>query len=257
MKKWMKNREMMKSHFDSEAFAGEESDQKLGIEPPAVEIESPEGAKVIPLPEPGLLPPKSDISMCILERKSRRNFTDESLSTEELSYMLWATQGVKEIIPAYRNTGKVTIRTVPSAGARHPFETYLAINDVTGIDQGIYRYSSLNHNLVFLFNVTEMQDKLTRAAAGQSFVGNAPVVFFWACKPYLGEWRYKGESHKAMLLDAGHVCQNLYLAAESLNLGTVAIAAYSQEKVDDLLKLDGKDEFVVYLAPVGRVEMTD
>jgi hypothetical protein len=121
-------------------------------------IESPDDARIIPLPEPGLLPPKSDISMCILERKSRRIYTDESLSSEELSYMLWATQGVKKIIPAYRNTGNVTIRTVPSAGARHPFETYLAINDVTGIEQGIYRYSSLNHNLVFLFNVTEMQD---------------------------------------------------------------------------------------------------
>ena len=255
MKEWMKNREMMKSHFDSKSFADEESDQNMGVKPPAVEVKTPEEAKVIPLPEPGITPAKSDISMCILERRSRRKYTDEALSVKELSYMLWATQGVKKAIPAYGNTGIVTIRTVPSAGARHPFETYLAINDVAGIEQGIYRYSSLNHNLVFLFNVTEIQDKLTEAAVGQSFVGNAPVVFFWACKPYLGEWRYKGESHKAMLLDAGHVCQNLYLAAESLNLGTVAIAAYSQEKVDNLLKLDGKDEFVVYLAPVGRVKI--
>ena len=254
MKEWLKNRELMKSHFDSESFADEESDQNMGMKPPPIEIETPEDARVTPLPEPGIEPAKSDISRCILERRSRRKYTDESISIQELSYILWATQGVKKTIPAYRNTGKVTIRTVPSAGARHPFETYLAINDVAGIEQGVYRYSSLNHNLVFLFNVSEMQDRLTKAAVGQSFVGNAPVVFFWACKPYLGEWRYKGESHKAMLLDAGHVCQNLYLAAESLNLGTVAIAAYSQEKVDELLKLDGKDEFVVYLAPVGRVE---
>ncbi|MEA3266495.1 MAG: SagB/ThcOx family dehydrogenase [Candidatus Fermentibacteria bacterium] len=254
MKKWLKNRELMKSHFDSESFTDEESDQSIGVKPPAVEIGKPENARVISLPEPCIVPAKSDISTCILERRSRRKYTDKALSIEELSYMLWATQGVKKAIPAYGNTGTVTIRTVPSAGARHPFETYLAVNRVTGVEQGIYRYSSLNHNLVFLFNVTEMQDKLTKAAVGQSFVGSAPVVFFWACKPYLGEWRYKGESHKAMLLDAGHVCQNLYLAAESLNLGTVAIAAYSQERVDDLLKLDGKDEFVVYLAPVGRVD---
>ena len=56
-----------------------------------------------------------------------------------------------------------------------------------------------------------------------------------------------------MLLDAGHVCQNLYLACESLGLGTCAIGAYSQEKLDAFLGLDGQEEFAVYLSPVGRI----
>lgn len=254
MKKWIENREMMKSHFDSEAFSGEESDQSIGVEPPPVEIKPPDGAKIIALPEQNAATVKSDITRCILDRKSRRKYTDESLTIQELSYLLWATQGLRKAIPAYDNRGTITLRTVPSAGARHPFETYLAISNVLGIEPGIYRYSVLNHNLVFLFTVADMPGKITSAAVGQSFAGAAPVVFFWACKPYMGEWRYKGESHKAMLLDAGHVCQNLYLAAEALNLGTVAIAAYSQEKVDDLLKLDGIDEFAVYLAPVGKLD---
>lgn len=256
MKEWLKNRELMKSHFDSETFSTEESDQARGIEPPPVEHETAESSRILALPEPGdteLI--KSDLSECILERKSRRKYTDKPLSSEELSFLLWATQGVKKEIPAYNNRGKVTLRTVPSAGARHPFETYLAVNNVKGVEPGIYRYSALDHNLAFRFKVTGMQAKLTEAAVGQSFVGQAPAVFFWACKPYMGEWRYKGESHKAMLLDAGHVCQNFYLAAESLDLGTVAIAAYSQNKVDTLLKLDGEDEFVVYLAPVGRIKL--
>ena len=255
MREWIKNREMMKSHFDSSAFAEEDSDQTRGVEPPQIEIESPAGAEVIALPEPDTATlTEPGISRCILGRKSRRKYTGKSLSLKELSYMLWATQGVKKTISAYRNTGRVTLRIVPSAGARHPFETYLAVNNIAGLKPGVYRYSALNHNLVSLFPVTDLQEKLTAAAVGQSFTGDAPVIFLWACKPYLGEWRYKGESHKAMLLDAGHVCQNLYLAAESLGLGTVAIAAYSQEKVDELLKLDGNDEFVVYLAPVGKVE---
>ena len=204
----------MRSHFDCTAFTEEESDQNLGITPPPVEIEPLEGASITPLPEPGIELAKSDIARCILQRKSRRKYTGEAISLQELSYMLWATQGVKKAIPAYGNRGKITLRTVPSAGARHPFETYLAVNNVEGIEPGIYRYSALNHDLVFLFSVSGVEEKITEAAVGQSFVGHAPVVFFWACKPYLGEWRYKGESHKAMLLDAGHVCQNLYLAAE-------------------------------------------
>ncbi len=254
MKDWIKKREVMKSGFGTETFTGEKSDQMLNVDPPAVEIPAPDGAKVIPLPVPSDTTAESDITSCIQNRKSRRKYTDEAVTLSELSYMLWATQGVKETLATYQNRGRITLRTVPSAGARHPFETYLAVNNIDGLEPGLYRYSALNHNLVYLFTPDDMAKKITEAAVGQSFVGTAPVVFFWACKPYLGEWRYKGASHKAMLLDAGHVCQNLYLAAEALKLGTVAIAAYSQEKVDEFLKLDGKDEFVVYLAPVGRIE---
>ncbi len=253
MKDWIKKREVMKSDFGTQAFSGEKSDQMLNVDPPLIEIPAPEEAIIIDLPTHSDSTAESNITMCIEKRRSRRKYTDEAITLDELSYMLWATQGIRETLATYQNRGRVSLRTVPSAGARHPFETYLAVNNVVGVKAGIYRYSALNHNLVFLFSVESMKEKLTIAAVGQSFTGTAPVVFFWACKPYLGEWRYKGASHKVMLLDAGHVCQNLYLAAEALKLGTVAIAAYSQDKVDELLKLDGKDEFVVYLAPVGRV----
>ena len=253
MKDWLKTREVMKSGFGTMAFTEEKSDQMLNVDPPLIEIPAPDEAIIIDLPIHSDSTAESDITICIDRRKSRRKYTDEAITLSELSYLLWATQGIRKTLATYQNRGRVSLRTVPSAGARHPFETYLAVNNVEGVKSGVYRYSALNHNLVFLFSVENMKDKLTLATVGQTFTGTAPVVFFWACKPYLGEWRYKGESHKAMLLDAGHVCQNLYLAAEALKLGTVAIAAYSQEKVDKLLELDGKDEFVVYLAPVGRV----
>jgi SagB-type dehydrogenase family enzyme len=257
MKNWITNRELMKSHFDAPEFLEEESDQVRGVTPPPVESQALPDAVEIALPRYNSAKTvKTDLAECILDRVSRRKYTAGSITLEELSFMLWATQGVKKTISAYSNRGTVTYRTVPSAGSRHPFETYLAINNVTGVKPGIYRYSALKHTLIFQFQVNNIEEKLTAAAVGQSFTGEAPVVFFWACRPYMGEWRYKGESHKAMLLDAGHVCQNLYLAAESLNLGTVAIAAYSQSKVDDLLQLDGTDQFVVYLAPVGRVKET-
>ncbi len=257
MKNWITNRELMKSHFDAPKFLEEKSDQDRGVNPPPVESRILPDAVEIALPlYDSVKAIKPGLANCILDRVSRRKYTTGSITLEELSFLLWATQGVKKTINAYKNRGTVTFRTVPSAGARHPFETYLAINRVTGVKPGIYRYSALRHSLIFLFQENNIGEKLTTAAAGQSFTGEAPVVFFWACRPYMGEWRYKGESHKAMLLDAGHVCQNLYLAAESLQLGTVAIAAYSQGKVDDLLHLDGVDEFVVYLAPVGRVKET-
>jgi SagB-type dehydrogenase family enzyme len=69
------------------------------------------------------------------------------------------------------------------------------------------------------------------------------------------EWRYDVAAHKVIAIDAGHVCQNLYLACEAIGAGTCAIAAYDQEAVDGLLRIDGKDEFAVYLAPVGKTKM--
>jgi SagB-type dehydrogenase family enzyme len=67
------------------------------------------------------------------------------------------------------------------------------------------------------------------------------------------EWRYNIAAHKVILLDAGHVCQNLYLACSAIGAGTCAIAAYNQSVMDQLLGVDGKDEFAIYLAPVGKI----
>jgi SagB-type dehydrogenase family enzyme len=172
----------------------------------------------------------------------------EPLSLAELSFLLWATQGVQETGPAY------SLRTVPSAGARHPFETYLAVRNVESLEEGLYRYLPLDHALVVQPPVDHLRRKLIFGAQDQAFVGKAAVVFVWTCIPYRGEWRYGTRAHKEMLLDAGHLGQNLYLACEALNCGTCCIGAYDQDLMDELIGVDGKDEFVVYLAPVGHSE---
>ena len=148
--------------------------------------------------------------------------------------------------------GKGSLRTVPSSGARNPFETYLAINRVHGIAPGVYRYLPFEHKLVHLFDDESLADKLGELAMDQPFVGRSAVCFIWSAVPYRAEWRYGTQGAKGVLLDAGHVCQNLYLACESIGCGTCAIAAYRQEDLDRFLGLDGEDELVVYLAPVGR-----
>lgn len=66
------------------------------------------------------------------------------------------------------------------------------------------------------------------------------------------EWRYGIAAYKVIAIDAGHVCQNLYLACEAIGAGTCAIAAYDQEAMDKILRIDGQDEFAIYLASVGK-----
>jgi len=242
----------MHRNFMKECISGELglTDQAKGLPVPPPQKETGPEAELINLPVTDQMQlDKPNILQCIAERESRRKYTNAALTLEELGYLLWSTQGVRKIF----RQGTMTLRTVPSGGARHPFETYLAVNNVTGLRPGVYRYLPLDHTLVHLFADNEMQHKLSHGSLDQTFVGNAAVVFIWSVIPYRGEWRYTISSHKIMLLDVGHVCQNLYLACESLGIGTCAIAAYSQKLMDAFLHLDGHDEFVVYLAPVGRV----
>ena len=163
--------------------------------------------------------------------------------------MLWATQGVIHV----KKNLEWTIRTVPSAGARHPYETYLIINLVDGLENGVYRYLSLTHELLFISDESCTRDRVYSASYSEQFVADAPVCFVWSCIPYRGEWRYNSKAHKSMLIDVGHICQNLYLSAESLNCGVCAIGGYHQSGFDVILDLDGVDEFTVYLATVGKV----
>ena len=145
------------------------------------------------------------------------------------------------------------LRTVPSAGNRHALETYLAALRVSGLEPGLYRYLPLEHQLLHLFDEEQMPAKLTEATLGQAFVGRAAAVFIWTTIPYRMEWRYGLAAHKVIALDAGHVCQNLYLACEAIGAGTCTVAAYHQQLMDQLVQVDGQEEFVIYLAPVGKV----
>lgn len=240
-------RDFMKANFQDWGRFQTDQDKNL----PHLPIEKPEeGGQLINLPhvmESDI--PKMNLFFAIKNRKSRRKYTKEEVSLVELSFLLMATQGIKKV----DKNGVFSVRTVPSGGARHPFVTYLAIQKVKDIEPGIYRYHPVRHQLEFLFFNENSADLISEGTYDQPFAGNCAVTFIWSVIPYRSEWRYHISAHKTMLLDAGHVCQNLYLACEAISAGTCAIAAYDQKFMDDFLKLDGQDEFVVYLAPVGKI----
>ncbi|MBF0468542.1 MAG: SagB/ThcOx family dehydrogenase [Desulfamplus sp.] len=184
----------------------------------------------------------------VMKRSSIRNYTAGSLTLQELSALLWATQGVRNVLHP-----SCALRTVPSAGARHSFETYLAVSRIDGTSSGLYRYLPFDGHLAQLTVDPDIGYKAASAALGQGFIASAAVTLFWTAIPSRMEWRYDLAAHKVIAIDAGHLCQNLYLACTSIGLGTCAIAAYDQDTCDQLLGVDGDEEFTIYLAPVGRV----
>ncbi|MGD0281278.1 MAG: SagB/ThcOx family dehydrogenase [Dissulfurispiraceae bacterium] len=227
------------------------TDQNRGIAPPPIEKPIPSGAQCIDLVPAEKLCDISviDVFTAIAQRRSRRVFNPVPLTLKELSFLLWATQGIRKIA----SPGNA-FRTVPSAGCRHALETYLCVFNVAGLEVGIYRYLPVEHQLLPVSQPAHLSSRLSEAALGQNFVGKSAVTFIWTVIPYRMEWRYDGAAHKVIALDAGHVCQNLYMSCEAIHAGTCAVAAYDQKLIDNLLDVDGTDEFAIYLAPVGKVK---
>jgi len=237
--------------FDKEEYERlvPESDEQKKKPFPLFQKDFGQDTKLIDLipPEEFKIGGKSFLDV-VNRRISRRNYTDESLNLEELSFLLWCTQGVKKI---FKDKAGV-LRTVPSAGAKSPFETYLVINRVEGVEPGLYRYISFTHKLFFIKSIEGAEKKISKLTYDQKFVGKGAVIFCWVAIPYRTEWRYTILAHKFIAVDLGHVSENLYLACEAIDLGTVAIGYYEQKKFDTMLEIDGKDEFVVLVAPVGK-----
>ncbi|MBM4323400.1 MAG: SagB/ThcOx family dehydrogenase [Deltaproteobacteria bacterium] len=227
-----------------------QTDQNRGIDPPPIEKSYPADALRIDLKKPSEWKqiPKMDLILAIRNRESRRMYKKEPLSLEEVSFLLWATQGVRGE-PDWGHA----YRTVPSAGCRHALETYLVVLNVEGLDSGVYRYLPLSHQLLFEFSEKNLSGKMIKASFNQPYPGNGSLTFVWTTIPYRMEWRYGLAAHRVIAMDAGHVCQNLYLACEAIHAATCAVAAYDQEAMDQLLRLDGEEEFVIYMASVGKV----
>jgi len=228
------------------------SDQNCGIAPPPLQKPPRAEQPLIALPgEPDWRDfAGTDLLQAIKARRSHRRFSLQPLALAEVALLLWATQGVK----GFAGPGSA-LRTVPSAGCRHAFESYLLVSNVEGLEPGLYRYLPVEHALVLerASSAEALANQLQPASLNQSFVAGAPLVLAWTAIPYRMEWRYLEAAYRVMLLDAGHICQNLYLACEALGAGTCAIAAYHQQLMDQLLGVDGEDEFTVYLAPVGKL----
>ena len=196
---------------------------------------------------------KKDVVELFYSRKSSRVYTRERLSLLQLSWLLWATQGVKSI----RGKSYATLRTVPCGGARHPFETYLLVRRVEGLKPGKYHYLPLENQLEYLGEVENIEDVIDKSLCDQHWVKKSSVVFYWSFVPYRTEWRYGIFSHRGSLVDMGHVGENLYLACSALNLGTCGIGAYDQNLCDTLFDLDGEEEYIIYTETVGTIRAED
>ena len=227
--------------------------QNRGEPAPPVQQPIPKDARLIDLPTPsditaGTMP----LAQAVKQRRSHREYSTATLTSEELSFLLWCTQGVSSFEQDAEGAITSQFRTVPSGGSRHPFETYLVVNRVEGLEPGLYRFLPFGHKLCLLRATNDLSPQLQQACYGQGFVGEAAVTFIWSAIPRRTEWKYGCIAHRIIAMEAGHICQNLYLASESIGAGACAVLGYSQPHIDALIGVDGQDAFVIYMAAVGK-----
>ena len=252
-----KNRLFMQCPSFKESMA--KSDQQKEVKPPS--YENYVTGKFI------TLPPFDNVVTCssyldLLDiRRSVRGYSDTAITQEQLAFMLWSSQGIQAI----RGEGGVaTFRPVPSGGARHPFELYIAVKNVKGLEPGFYHYVPTKHisekkvtieRLGPLFD--DYETKISDLLVGQKWAIHAPVILFVSCIPYRAEWRYHDIAHRVMLIDLGHVGQNLMLSATSCGLGSCCLAAYDQTLCDEVFSFNGIDEYTVYVLTLGTEKPKD
>lgn len=201
-------------------------------------------AKRIDLPTPdheGL-----PIEATIKKRRSVRNYTPASLPLRALSQLLFAAQGT---------TGRMygePIRSAPSAGALYPFEIYAIVNNVEGLSRGLYHYAPREHQLE-LIKAGDLRSEITDAALQQAMLGEADVSFVLTAVFNRTRHKYGERGLRYVYIEAGHISQNIYLQAVSLGLGSVAVGAFLDEKLNKLIDVDGKNEAAIYLHAVGTL----
>lgn len=212
---------------------------------PSLQKQYPDAIKTVGLlpPETTGGPPSWDV---IRVRRSLRSYTHEPVTMQELSQLLWATQGTTLEMSGYK------FRAAPSAGALYPVETYLVINRVEQLDAGLYHYDAVEGHLQLL-EEGNLGSRAAAAALDQPMAEQAAVVFIWTAVAERAKWKYLERAYRYIYLDAGHIGQNLYLAATAQGLGCCAIGALYDEEVNQLVGADGVNETVVYMACVGKL----
>jgi SagB-type dehydrogenase family enzyme len=185
-----------------------------------------------------------DLWECLNLRRSQRRYAERPLTVAELSGLVWATQGISLV------SRNFLFRTAPSAGALYPVETYLAVHRVDGVDTGIWHLNVQNFELELL-SAGDYRRPLVEAGLAQNFLGTAAVVFLWTGILNRAMWKYRERAIRYLFLDAGHICQNLMLAATALGLGCCPVGAFFDDEVERLVGVDGHEEVALYMAGVG------
>jgi SagB-type dehydrogenase family enzyme len=195
------------------------------------------------LPRPRV--PGASFRDVLASRRSAREFGREPLGLAQLSTLLHCAYGV-----THAGDGEQRFRAAPSGGALYPLELYVAATAVAELAPGVYHYDPLRGRIGEIGG-EERLTALKSASAYPAITSACAIVVFVAAVFARTRFKYALRGYRFALLEAGHVVQNLLLAATALDLASVPLGGYYDRAVDNALELDGVNEATVYAACIG------
>jgi SagB-type dehydrogenase family enzyme len=219
--------------------------QAYKMYPTCPRVALPSGAELV---EPPLA---KTLRETIVKRRSARAYSGEPLSVNDLSIVLRNGYGV---------TGKATLlheieqklRAVPSGGALYPLEIYAACFNVDGIEPGLYHYNVQDESLECV-RQGQFSAEFGRICFIEETFSKLPALVIISGILKRSSLKYSERAYRFMVLEAGHVGQNLCLSATALGLGSLMLGGYLDEEIDQILGVDGVQESVLYMAAVGGI----
>jgi len=213
------------------------------------------GASTVALPEP-VPRPVLDFDETVMQRRSIRHFSGEPLQLEDLSRLLRLGHGITGVLASPDEATRQPVRAAPSGGAIFPVELFPIVTAVDGVEAGVYHYHPAR-NVLELVRRGNQIDALGEATSDPSTFQHAGVTIALAASFGKTSFKYGERGYRFVLLEAGHVAQNLLLAATSAGLGAVAIGGFLDDDLNSLTGLDGVDEAVLYMVVIGKTPSSE
>lgn len=208
----------------------------------------PDAARVaLPSPEESEL----SVTDAIAGRRSRRDYVVKPLTTAQLSSLLHFSAGTTGFAQGY-GYRRWPLRSFPSSGGLQAPEVYVAVQDVDGIEPGLYHYQPLDHCLELLS--AHERTVLAAIGIGQPYISTAAAVFAITGYYARANWKYGERSFRYMCMDVGFVGENLYLVAEALGLGACGVAGFIDDGLERLLGVDPREEIPLLMVTVGGTD---
>lgn len=206
------------------------------------------------VPLPRAEPVDSDLGELLESRRSRREYGDRGVTERELGTILGHAAGTTATC---RTNGPTeTFRSYPSAGGLFPVEIYPVVRDSPELRPGLYYYSARNHALRILDvdadAVEAFEAAFVDASYSRNIVSAAAVTFVLTGSFPRIKAKYGPVGYRFALFEAGHLAQNLLLLAEGLGMGGVPVGSFLDNRLDELLGLDGVNESALYPIAIGH-----
>ncbi len=195
------------------------------------------------------LPLDYSIHDVLTARASRRNYSREALTLRELSTLLHYSNGIRGRSSAYNNKN-FPVRFAPSSGGLQSVEIYLAVNAVENLDKGLYHYNPDN-NCLEILEKGIFRRKVIQCSLFLEWLDAASVIIFLTSDINRLFWKYGRRAYRWVHVDAGIVAENLHCLATALELPSCMVAGYIDDAINDLLQIDGSNEFIVLLTAIG------